>query len=151
MSFNRQALPVWNEYADREGLTLSGRGKWRTTECRFHGGSDSLRVNLESGGWVCMACGIHGGDVLAYHMQHYGLEFVEAAKQLGAWVNDGKGVANKPTPISAKDGIQVLHMEALIIATAGANIANGFKLLPPDLQRVLQAANRIIRIREIFS
>jgi hypothetical protein len=32
-----------------------------------------------------MACGKHGGDVLAFHMQRYGLRFQDAAKQLGAW------------------------------------------------------------------
>ena len=27
--FLRDALPDWQAYADREGLTLVGRGKWR--------------------------------------------------------------------------------------------------------------------------
>ena len=30
-----------------------------------------------------MVCGVHGGDVLAFHRQRYRLGFVEAAKQLG--------------------------------------------------------------------
>jgi len=150
MSFNREALPCWEAYAHRESLKLLGRGSWRTTECRFHGGSDSLRVNLKSGGWVCMACGVHGGDTLSYHMQAYALEFMDAAKQLGAWVNDGKNVSIKALPISPRDAIAVLHMETLIISTAAANIANGFVLQPADLKRVLLAANRVIRIQEIF-
>jgi hypothetical protein len=42
-------------------------------------------VQLDTGGFRCMACGAHGGDVLAFHMQRYGLAFIEAAKALGAW------------------------------------------------------------------
>jgi hypothetical protein len=32
-----------------------------------------------------MACCAKGGDVLAFHMQRYGLSFIDAAKALGAW------------------------------------------------------------------
>ena len=43
-----------------------------------------MRVNTQSGGWCCMSCGESGGDVLAYHMKFHSLEFIDAAKQLGA-------------------------------------------------------------------
>jgi len=33
-----------------------------------------------------MVCGARGGDVLAFHMHKHGLHFVDACKQLGAWV-----------------------------------------------------------------
>jgi len=32
-----------------------------------------------------MACGAHGGDVLAFHRLKYKQSFVDAAKALGAW------------------------------------------------------------------
>jgi hypothetical protein len=32
-----------------------------------------------------MACGISGGDILAFHMKRHGFNFVEAVKDLGAW------------------------------------------------------------------
>jgi len=32
-----------------------------------------------------MACGAHGGDVLAFHRQLHGMSFVQAARDLGAW------------------------------------------------------------------
>jgi len=32
-----------------------------------------------------MACGAKGGDILAFHMERYGFNFVEAVKALGAW------------------------------------------------------------------
>lgn len=88
--FQKQLLPAAPEYIEQQGLKVVGRGKWVTTECRIHGGSDSMRWNLHSGGWVCMACGAKGGDVLAHHMAWCGLSFLDAAKELGAWIEGGK-------------------------------------------------------------
>ena len=91
MGFDRRNLPDPITYFEGVGLKLTGRGKWRTTECKFHGGSDSMRVNTDSGAFACMAgCGARGGDVLAYEMATGGLGFIEGAKELGAWVDDGK-------------------------------------------------------------
>jgi len=123
MSFNRDLLPdPATYYVDREGLTFRERGgKWRTTECRFHGGSDSLCVNTVTGAFVCMAgCGAKSGDVLAYHMAAHGLDFASAARELGAWVDDGKPAPAKPAPFPARDAIQILSREANLAAiTAG--------------------------------
>ena len=89
MTLLRDRLPEPQGYFEGQGLVLVGRGPWRTTGCAFHGGSDSMRVNLRSGGFCCMAgCGARGGDVLAYHMAAHGLGFVEAAQDLGAWENE---------------------------------------------------------------
>jgi hypothetical protein len=98
MTLLRERLPEPQGYFESQDLELVGRGAWRTTRCAFHGGSDSMRVNLRSGGFCCMAgCGARGGDVLAYHMAAHGLGFVEAAKELGAWQDD---------PASAHAGTQ---------------------------------------------
>lgn len=97
MSFNRALLPEPVGYFEHQGLRLVGSGKWRTAACQFHGGSDSLRINTETGGWCCMACGVHGGDVLGYHQQVHGLEFIEGARELGAWV-EGDGPGDRPEP-----------------------------------------------------
>lgn len=88
--FTKDSLPDAVTYFEGEGLRLDGRGKWRTTACRFHGGSDSMRVNTETGGWVCMACNAKGGDVLAYQMAAHGQDFISAAKELDAWQDDNK-------------------------------------------------------------
>jgi putative DNA primase/helicase len=88
MSFDRARLPDIVHYLEDQGLTLIGQGQWKTTACTLHGGSDSMRVNTASGGWVCMACGAKGGDALAYHMQATEQDFTAAAKDLGAWVDD---------------------------------------------------------------
>lgn len=91
MSFDRTRLPDPEGFYLAAGLELTGRGRWRTTRCEFHGGSDSMRINLQSGAFVCMAgCGAKGGDVLAYRMAAAGEDFQTAARALGAWVDDGQ-------------------------------------------------------------
>lgn len=152
MSFERNHLPDALSYFETQGLKLSSRGKWRTTACVFHGGSDSMRVNLQSGGWCCMACDAKGGDILAYHMATTGLEFVDAAKALGAWVEDGKPHhQQKPTPLSPRQALQVLATESNLVAIAASNVAQGIALPQIELARVLLACNRIARLTEVFA
>ncbi|MGB9153131.1 MAG: CHC2 zinc finger domain-containing protein [Alphaproteobacteria bacterium] len=84
-AFRKDKLPNPPTYFASEGLRLVGAGEWRSGLCPFHSDkSPSLRVNIKSGGWRCMACGAHGGDVLAFHMMRHQLRFLEAAKALGA-------------------------------------------------------------------
>jgi hypothetical protein len=89
--FDRTRLPGPAVYFESQGLTLKGKGAWRDALCPFHADSKpSLRVRLETGAFSCMACGAHGGDVLAFHMQRYGLTFKAAAISLGAWIGGTK-------------------------------------------------------------
>lgn len=152
MTFDRRNLPDSIAYYESEGLSLTGRGKWRTTACNFHGGSDSMRIHTETGAFVCMAgCGAKGGDVLAHHMAAHGLEFIAAAKSLGAWVDDGQPVRkHKPTPLPPRAALEVLGFESLVVAVAAGNLAHGLTLTEADRQRVATAANRIGRLMEIF-
>ncbi len=151
MGFDRNLLPDPVTYYDGQGLRLAGRGKWRTTECRFHGGGDSMRINLASGAWVCMSCNAKGGDVLAFQMQSHGMEFIDAAKALGAWVDDGKPLQHqKPAPLPPRAALQVLAFEANLAAIAAGNVANGVRLSELDLARVLAASNRISRLAEAY-
>ena len=153
MPFDRNALPEALAYFEAQGLTFRERkGRWRTTRCDFHQGSDSMRVNTSTGAWVCMACGVHGGDVLSYEMQLTGADFVSAAKALGAWVEDGKpAIPSKPTPISARAALQALSFEALLVAVEAARVAKGARPTEADKARVLAASNRITRIAEVFA
>lgn len=155
MGFERDRLPDPATYFEGEGLTLTGprSAKWKTAACTFHGGSDSMRINTVTGAWVCMAgCGARGGDVLAYHQAAHGLEFVEAAKALGAWVDDGKPQApHRPTPLSPRAALQVLSFEATVTAVAAGNLASGVDLSDDDRARLLTAANRITRLVEVFA
>lgn len=149
MTFDRSRLPQPADHWDREGLKLTGHGKWRTTECRMHGGSDSLRVNLETGAFVCMAgCGLKGGDVLGYRMQMHGEDFVDACKALGCWVEDGKPSRVKPLPFSARSALEVVRFEVLFVAVAACNLARGIELASADRDRLVKAAGRLQLIAE---
>lgn len=141
--FIRDRLPDPVSFFDAEGLKLVGPGKWRTTECRFHGGSDSMRINIETGSWVCMACGAKGGDVLAYEMQIHGREFVEAAKALGAWEEAAapRGIRHKPLPFSARAALEVLRFDALHCVVAACNLAQGLTLTASNFCRPRRASN----------
>jgi len=152
MSFDRARLPDPQGYFVSTGLLLRGPSKWKTTACTFHGGSDSLRVNTGSGAWVCMSCGAKGGDVLAYHMQAHGLEFSDAAKALGCWVEDGKPQRpQRPAPLPPRAALQVIGFEASLAAVAAANVAQGRTLTEPDRFRLLAAAARISRLVEAYA
>jgi DNA primase len=84
--FKRALLPSPGEYFKSQGLKLTGGGEWKNALCPFHEDSKpSLRLRLDTGGFRCMACGAHGGDVLDFHRLKTGLPFIRAAKDLGAW------------------------------------------------------------------
>lgn len=151
MTFQRENLPEPLPYFETKGLALKGPGKWKTTTCIFHGGSDSMRVHTGSGAWVCMSCGAKGGDVLAYELQCTGADFVEACRALGAWVDDGRPpVQHKPSPLSPRQALSVLAFESTLAAVAAGNTAKGVSLSAADLTRLLTAAARINRIAEAF-
>lgn len=154
MSYDRTQLPGPAGYYESLGLTLKGprSAKWKTTRCEFHGGSDSMRVNLANGAFKCMACNVGGGDVLAYHMQANGLEFVDAAKALGAWVADGKPhKPQKPTALPPRAALEVLGFEATLVAVAAGNLAQGVTLTDNDRKRLTLCAARINRIAGEYS
>lgn len=111
-----------------------------------------MRVNVASGAFKCMACNVGGGDVLAYHMQANGLEFVDAAKALGAWADDGEQYnPQKPTALSPRAALEVLGFEATLVAVAAGNLAQGVTLTDVDRKRLLLCAGRINRIAGEYS
>ena len=153
MTFDRDRLPDPASYFESQGLKLTGprSAKWKTTECQFHGGSDSMRVHVHSGGWVCMACGAKGGDFLAYQMAAHGLEFVDAAKALGAWVDDGRPhTPQRPAPLPPRAALSVLAFESTLAAVAAGNVAHGIALTESDRARLMKAAGRINLIAEAY-
>lgn len=151
--FLRDQLPDPISYFEAEGLKLQGKGKWRTTSCSFHGGSDSMRINTATGAWVCMAgCGARGGDVLAHFMAEHGVDFIAAAKALGAWDDNGNpDQVHRPKPLPASQAIAVLAFESTLIAIAAGNIAHGIRLTDIDRARLSVAAQRINTIAEVFA
>ncbi|MCB1877791.1 MAG: hypothetical protein KDH88_17600 [Chromatiales bacterium] len=98
-AFRHDWLRAPADYYESEGLRLVGAGPWRSGLCVFHDETtESLRVNIEHGGYRCMGCGETGGDILAFHMARYGLTFVEAAKALGAWDEGAAAPPRQPQP-----------------------------------------------------
>ncbi|MDD2728680.1 CHC2 zinc finger domain-containing protein [Malikia sp.] len=154
MSFDRNLLPDAASYYEAQGMRLRGprSAKWKTTACTFHGGSDSMRVNVYSGAFCCMNCGARGGDVLAYEMALNGSEFVEAARRLGAWVEDGKPQPqHKPAPLSPRAALEVLGFECNLAAIAAGNLAHGVALTDEDRARLMTCAGRINRITGYYA
>ena len=98
-----------------------------------------------------MACNAKGGDVLAHYMAEHGVDFITAAKALGAWQDDGKpDKPHRPKPLPASAAISVLAFESTLTAVAAGNIARGVSLTDKDRARLLVAARRINHITEIF-
>lgn len=155
MTFEREKLPDPANYYEAQGLTLQGAHKaaWKTTRCEFHGGSDSMRINLHTGAFVCMAgCGAKGGDVLAYEMATHGVGFVDAAKRLGGWAGgDTPHRHIRPTALTARDALSVLSDEANLIAIESGRMAEGIKLSPEDRVRFLVAVGRFNHVWGMFA
>ena len=154
MSLQRAKLPDPENYYESLGLTLRGprSAAWETTECRFHGGRDSMRIKASTGAFVCMACGAKGGDVLAYEMATNGIGFTDAAKQLGAWSSGELSEPHRrPTPLSARDALSVLTDEANLIAIESGKMIQGIKPSPTDRARFLVAVARFNHVWGMFA
>ena len=153
MTFDRSRLPEPSQFYESEGLKLTGpkSSKWRTTQCHFHKGSDSMRVNISNGAFKCMNCQVGGGDVLSYYMQLHGDDFVQAAKKLGAWIDDGHYPTDQaPKSLPATRALEVLAFEATLVAVAAGNVANGIQLTDTDKDRLIKCVGRISRISQEY-
>lgn len=155
MTFDRTLLPDSVTYFKNQGLTLKvpRSAKRKTTSYNFHDGSDSMRVNVATGAWLCMmSCGEKGGDVLACEIKDGSREFVDAAKALSCWVDDGRpSVFTKPAPLSPCLALSVLAFESTLAAVADGNVANRVTLTNADRARLMVAAKRINRPVEAFA
>lgn len=145
MSLDHARLPEPLDYFEAEGLKLTGRSRWRSATCPFHGGRQTLRVNTDTGGWCCMACGEKGGDVLAFHMAMYGQSFAEAARALGAWVEDSRRTPARGQPIrlSASDRLKLLSEEALVLFVIGSDMHEQHAISEGDFARLGEAVRRL--------
>lgn len=79
-----------NFYRAELPTMLSPRGDgWRDAGlCPFHADqhAGSFRVNLDTGGFKCFACGAKGADIIAFIQLRDGLSFPEALQKLaGEW------------------------------------------------------------------
>lgn len=149
---DRSRLPSPEVFYAAEGLELRGRGTWRTTECRLHGGSDSMRVNVINGAWVCMACGAKGGDVVAYLMAARELDFMAAARALDAW-NQKPGdnhLPSRPTTLSARDAMTLIAQELGVVYVVLSDAMRGIVPTDEDWRRFIEASGRLERLAQEF-
>ena len=151
MTLQKEKLPDPVNYYESEDLNLQGKGMWRTTRCEFHGGSDSMRINTKTGGFVCMAaCGARGGDVLAYHRAKHSMTFTEACKDLDAWTDDGTPLHNhnRPTKLSSSSLLK-LAADDLTLSVMLMSDALAGKFKDQDLDQLIQVTSRIIFLSEV--
>jgi hypothetical protein len=86
--FDRLSLPSPINYyrTHFSSIPVKLDREWINVLCCFHDDKDpSLSINLISGGFYCFGCGAKGGDVIAFHMQRYGVPFTVAVTFFGAW------------------------------------------------------------------
>ncbi len=85
--FRREHLPTpATYYGNHFGRDFPSTRKWVAVLCPFHDDHNpSMSINLDHGGFLCRGCDARGGDVLEFERQLHGLDFVAAAKALGAW------------------------------------------------------------------
>jgi hypothetical protein len=142
--FIKDRLPDAVSYFESEDVPLKGRGLWRTGPCLIHGGSDSLKVNTASGGWICMSCGAKGGDVLSHLMQSRGIGFVEAARQLGAY-DEGKPstTPHRPATLPARDAMQLAAAELTLALVVIGGFRIGVIPTEDDWARFTVCASRV--------
>jgi hypothetical protein len=147
-AFDRNLLPDPVNYFESEGLALAGSGKWRTTRCDFHGGTNSMRVNTQTGAWVCMSCFRKGGDVLAYHMAAHDIDFVSAAVALGAMRARGAAYTgnSRPRALSAAETLEVLHEDALVVWVCAQTMLQFGALDEGDRRSLTSATRRFVHL-----
>ena len=87
---DRSLLPNPAKFYADELDSLSSAGTWRDALCPFHGDKrPSLRVNVQTGAYKCMACGEGGSDLIAFLRRRDGLSFPDACRRLGCWIEGG--------------------------------------------------------------
>ncbi len=153
MSFNKDLLPDPLSYYEGQGLSITKRGSkgWRATNCPFCDSCDNGNINLDSGAFHCWGCGVKGGDLVAFHMALHSLDFIDTAKALGAWVEDGKSFnRTKPKAIGASDALDLLEYEIQLAAIAITDHVKGKPTTKEDAARLRVASGRINSVRGAY-
>lgn len=98
--FDRSLLPPLVAYVEQCSKVV-GRGRQRRADCLLadHSHRLTMTLDVERGLYFCHACDV-GGDVLDLHRRRFGLGFIEAARELGALV-DENGPVGRVQPAQA--------------------------------------------------
>ncbi len=138
-------LPDPIQYYENLGHRFTSKGEWMTTDCPFHGGSDSFRVHRPSGSFKCMSCLQSGGGIISHYMQYHGVDFKQACIDLGAWKESGNyRPINRPSPISASKLLNLLCFELQIVWNELTRVKLNKNISPEDMERVRTATKRIL-------
>ena len=143
--FENQPDPI--SYYESLGHKFITKGEWRSTNCPFHGGSDSFRVHVKSGAFKCMSCHRHGGGVVSHYMQYHDVDSKTAGVALGMW-REGKTpyVTKQPSPLPAIKLLNLLSFELQLVWNELTRIKLNRDVTPDDHERVRLAASRILWI-----
>ena len=92
-----------------------------------------------------MSCFEKGGNVLDYALRRGGLDFVSVARQLGAYVEDGKPYRGpvKPVGLSLRDCLELVAFELLVFSVVVSDLSRGKKPTKADSIRLWQSIGRI--------
>ena len=145
---NRDRIPMPLEYCEAHGLELIGNGAWRSAECEMHGGKETLRIGTKTGSWVCMSCGVKGGDMLGLHMARFDMPFLKAARELGC-LDESKVTQRpdtKPRSMPASEALNSLRGAAYVLALVASAMARG-PIDDADRQALLKATRQIDTVR----
>lgn len=147
---NIENLPDPIHYYESVGHIFRSKGEWMTTNCEFHGGSDSMRIH-KTGAFRCMNCGVHGGGIVSYHMQRFQVDYLQACRDLGVGVGYlTRRPPDKPRPLPPKQAIELMSMESRIVWMLLAKIKAGKKLEDHEIESLKTSCKEIMNIAEIY-
>lgn len=122
-----------------EKVQQKGRGRW-AARCPAHADrSPSLAITEKDDGKVLMKCFAECSPESI--LDAVGLRF----EDLFGDRLEKRHYSPERVPFPASDVLQALRNEALIVAVAAANVAKGRKLTDADHERLMLAAERIVR------
>ncbi|MDP1573602.1 MAG: CHC2 zinc finger domain-containing protein [Coxiellaceae bacterium] len=85
--FDRTLLPAPPSYYCKQFPDMKIKSGSVKVRCCFHqpDKNPSLLISMIDGHFKCLSCGTKGRDVIAFHMQRYGITFPQAVTYFGAW------------------------------------------------------------------
>ncbi len=105
--FDRDLLPNAQAYYGQQFTLKGNKAKHLVPCCFHHDKTASLSIDMVSGLFHCYGCRIgidnkDGGDIVDFHRLKHGLDFVEAVKDLGAWVDTSSDTPDQLAARKAK-------------------------------------------------
>lgn len=120
----------------------TGRDRWRCA-CPACGSTNrsTLSVGIGDTGAVLLKCWKSGcsPEQIA---RAVGLQLEDLFPRIGTSAG-GSAPLKRRAMLSARQAIDLIEFECLLVWTAASNLANGYVLTPPDRERLATAGRRI--------